>query len=309
MKEDLLTLTTEQINEQSINIDNQSTYDMLRIMNDEDKKVGEAVQHCLHDIARAVDQIHQAIKNGGRLIYVGAGTSGRLGILDAAECPPTFGTPPEMVQALMAGGPQAILKAVEGAEDSKEQAVQDLKDKQLKASDIVVGITASGRTPYVIGAIEYAKELGAPTVAIACNTSSKVGQLADIAIEVEVGPEVIMGSTRLKAATAQKLVLNMLSSATMIKLGKIYQNLMIDLAPTNVKLIDRARRIVSNVTGVSYEKAQEVLDLTNQEVKTAIVMIEGNVSAEVAKHSIKQADGLVRKAIELASRMGTGDTR
>ncbi|MDQ0166310.1 N-acetylmuramic acid 6-phosphate etherase [Bacillus horti] len=307
MKEDLISLTTEQINEQSRNIDKQSTYDILKIMNNEDHKVAQAVQNCLQPISEAVDQIHHSIRHGGRLIYVGAGTSGRLGILDAAECPPTFGTPHEMVQAIMAGGSKAILQAVEGAEDSSEHGRLDLIEKELQAGDTVVGITASGRTPYVVGALQYAKEVGAATVGIACNSNSRVGQVADIAIEVEVGPEVIMGSTRLKAATAQKMVLNMLSTATMVKLGKVYQNLMIDLAPTNVKLIDRARRIVANVTNSSYEKAQQVLDLADQEVKTAIVMIEGDATANEARRSIEEAGGMVRAAIGHVLKVKEGD--
>lgn len=307
MKEDLLALTTEQVNEQSKNIDQQTSYGILEIMNAEDSKVGEAVQKCLHEIASAVDQIHLAIKNGGRLIYVGAGTSGRLGLLDAAECPPTFGTPHDMVQAIMAGGAEAILKAIEGAEDKAEQGAQDLKDKNLTYKDIVVGITASGRTPYVIGALNYAKELGAGTVAIACNKNSRVGQIADVAIEVEVGPEVITGSTRLKAATAQKMILNMLSTATMVKLGKVYQNLMIDVAPTNVKLVDRARRIISSITGVTYEKAAEALEQANLEVKTAIVMLEGGVSPEEARKALEEAEGLVRGAIEIVKRVKAGE--
>lgn len=306
MKEDLLGLTTEQVNEQSKNIDQQSSYNIVSIMNAEDAKVSAAVQECLHEIATAVDHIHAALKSGGRLIYVGAGTSGRLGLLDAAECPPTFGTPHELVQAIMAGGSQAILKAVEGAEDNTEQAVLDLKEKQLGPKDIVIGVTASGRTPYVIGALEYANDLGAGTVAIACNKNSKVGQLADVAIEVEVGPEVITGSTRLKAATAQKMILNMLSTATMVKLGKVYQNLMIDVSATNVKLVDRARRIVSSITGVTYEQATEVLNQANQEVKTAIVMLEGQVSVQEAKQAIEEAEGMVHQAIALAKKAGTG---
>lgn len=307
MKEDLLALTTEQVNEQSKNIDQQTSYGILEIMNAEDSKVGEAVQKCLHEIASAVDQIHLAIKNGGRLIYVGAGTSGRLGLLDAAECPPTFGTPHDMVQAIMAGGAEAILKAIEGAEDNAEQGAQDLKDKNLTPKDIVVGITASGRTPYVTGALNYAKELGAGTVAIACNKNSRVGQIADVAIEVEVGPEVITGSTRLKAATAQKMILNMLSTATMVKLGKVYQNLMIDVAPTNVKLVDRARRIISSITGFTYEKAAEALEQANLEVKTAIVMLEGGVSPEEARKALEEAEGLVRGAIEIVKRVKAGE--
>lgn len=307
MKEDLLALTTEQVNEQSKNIDQQTSYGILEIMNAEDSKVGEAVQKCLHEIASAVDQIHLAIKSGGRLIYVGAGTSGRLGLLDAAECPPTFGTPHDMVQAIMAGGAEAILKAIEGAEDNAEQGAQDLKDKNLTPKDIVVGITASGRTPYVTGALNYAKELGAGTVAIACNKNSRVGQIADVAIEVEVGPEVITGSTRLKAATAQKMILNMLSTATMVKLGKVYQNLMIDVAPTNVKLVDRARRIISSITGFTYEKAAEALEQANLEVKTAIVMLEGGVSPEEARKALEEAEGLVRGAIEIVKRVKAGE--
>ncbi|WP_462410675.1 N-acetylmuramic acid 6-phosphate etherase [Neobacillus sp. Marseille-QA0830] len=300
MNVNITSLTTEQRNERSRNIDQLSTLEMIELMNQEDSTVATAVEAALPQIGTAIDAIYQALKNNGRLFYVGAGTSGRLGVLDAAECPPTFCTPPELVQAIIAGGEQAMFTAVEGAEDNQEQGAKDLESRGFRQSDVVVGIAASGRTPYVIGALQYARQLGAFTISLSCNANAEMSQYADHKIEVVVGPEVLSGSTRLKSATAQKMVLNMLSTATMIKLGKIYDNLMVDLNASNLKLVERAKRIVMEITGVPYQEAEEALKKTNQKVKPAIVMLTAGVSVEKAYELLGQADGFTRKAIELA---------
>lgn len=299
MELDLTKLTTEKVNKLTKNIDQLSTIKILKLINDEDQKVAYAVKNVLPQISEVIDCIFQAIKNGGRLFYIGAGTSGRLGILDAVECPPTFRTSPEMVQAIIAGGEKAILYAVEGAEDDFLQGGEDLKDRELNKNDVVVGITASGRTPYVYGGLLYAKEMGASTVILTCNKNSLISENADYKIEVIVGPEILTGSTRMKAATAHKMILNMITTTTMIKLGKVYQNLMVDLRASNNKLAERARNIVMKITGVSYEESKEILDKTNQEVKPAIVMIEANVSFEIANKYIRKAEGSLYKAVEL----------
>jgi N-acetylmuramic acid 6-phosphate etherase len=236
----------------------------------------------------------KAFKNGGRLIYVGAGTSGRLGILDASECPPTFGVEPTLVQGLIAGGEKAILKAIEGAEDDEESGQLDLKAISINEKDVVVGIAASGRTPYVIGALKYANEVGATTASISNNKHSVIGKIAQIAIEVETGPEVLTGSTRLKAGTAQKLVLNMISTASMIGIGKVYENLMVDVQPTNKKLVERSKRIIMEATGVDYNTAQTYFLRANQEVKPAIVMILLNCSYEEALDKLEKSNGFIR---------------
>jgi N-acetylmuramic acid 6-phosphate etherase len=300
MKEDLSALITEQVNQKSKKLDQLSTLEILKLMNDEDRTVANVVRETIPQIESAIESIYKALQNGGRLFYVGAGTSGRLGVIDASECPPTFQTPPDLVQSLMAGGDGAIYTAVEGAEDDPELAVRDLQNRQLSSRDAVVGIAASGRTPYVVGALSYAKKVGAVTVALACNEGTMIGHMADHAIEVVVGPEILMGSTRLKSATAQKLVLNMISTTTMVKLGKVYQNLMVDLNANNQKLIERARRIVMLITGIPYESAMRVLEQTDQKVKPAIVMIEAQVTFEEAMEAINSTGGYVRKAIELA---------
>lgn len=300
MKEDLSILITEQVNQRTKKLDQLSTVEILRLMNDEDRTIADVVGEIIPQIEIAIESIYRALQNGGRLFYVGAGTSGRLGVIDASECPPTFQTSPELVQSLIAGGEKAIYTAVEGAEDDPELAVQELINRKLSSRDAVVGIAASGRTPYVVGALTYAKKIGAVTVALACNNCTLIGQIADHPIEVVVGPEVLMGSTRLKAATAQKLVLNMISTTTMVKLGKVYQNLMVDLNANNHKLIERACRIVMLVTGVPYETAKHVLDQTDQKVKPAIVMIEAQVTFEEAMEAINTTGGYVRKSIEVA---------
>jgi N-acetylmuramic acid 6-phosphate etherase len=302
MKVNLTNLITEQRNGRTRQMDQMCTFDIVKLINEEDQTVGIAVQKELQQITNVIEATYQSLKNGGRLFYIGAGTSGRLGVLDASECPPTFRTPPEMVQAIIAGGEQAILVAVEGAEDDTEQAAEDLKQRQLTDQDIVIGITASGRTPYVIGALNYARETGASTVALSCNQDAIVSKHADHKIEVVVGPEILTGSTRLKAATAQKMVLNMITTTAMIKLGKVYQNLMVDVHASNHKLVERARNIVMSITGVSYDEAELVLNQTNQEVKLAIVIIETGVSLEAAQKCIEQAGGFVHQAILLAQR-------
>ncbi len=300
MKVNISNLTTEQRNHKSIHSDQLSTSEIVALMNEEDRSVADAVQKVLPEIEAAIEAIYQSLKNNGRLFYIGAGTSGRIGIVDASECPPTFCTPPELVQAIMAGGETAMFKAVEGAEDSLEYGGIDLAQRGLTHSDVVVGLAASGRTPYVIGGLKYAKEVGAVTIALSCNQNSEIGKIADYNIEAIVGPEFLSGSTRLKSATAQKMILNMFTTTTMIKLGKVYGNLMVDLNASNAKLVERARNIVSTITGVSYEESAKVLNETDQKVKPAIVMINANVSFKEAIEAIKHANGFTRKAIELA---------
>ncbi len=297
--DELLNLTTEQRNPASMDIDSKSTIEILKIINDEDKKVPYAVEKEIPYIAQAVELVVQAFKKGGRLIYVGAGTSGRLGILDAAECPPTFGTDPEMVQGIIAGGPEAVFRAQEGAEDSEENGARDIEAKNVNEKDVVCGIAASRRTPYVVGAVKRAKELGAKTIFITTNPRSQFNYpFVDVAICPEVGPEVIMGSTRMKSGTAQKLVLNMISTTAMIRLGKVYENLMVDLQMTSEKLKERAKRVVMIVTGVDYKTAEKYLIEAGGHAKTAIVMIKTGCSADEARDRLKKADGFVRAAIE-----------
>ncbi|MFZ3576845.1 N-acetylmuramic acid 6-phosphate etherase [Virgibacillus sp. DJP39] len=291
-------LTTEQRNENSMALDQMSTSDILGVINQEDKKVAIAVEAVLPKVEEAVEHIYNALAKGGRLFYVGAGTSGRLGVIDASECPPTFMTSKDMVQTVMAGGMSAFVDAVEGTEDNELQGEADLKERNLTENDAVIGITASGRTPYPIGALKLAREIGAFTVGLSCNDNSLISQYADCAIEVVVGPEVLTGSTRMKAATAHKMVLNMISTTTMVKLGKVYENLMVDVHASNYKLLERAKHTLTEITDVSYEEAEKVLTLTNNEVKPAIVMIEGNVSFNEAKDAIRQSKGYVRKAID-----------
>lgn len=296
---DLSILTTEQINDRTKIIDQLSTNEIIKLINEEDKTVALAVEKILPEISDSIDSVYEALKNGGRLFYVGAGTSGRLGVLDASECPPTFRTPPELVQAIIAGGNGAMFLAVEGAEDDAAMGADALKAAEFSSQDVVVGIAASGRTPYVLGALKYANTLGATTIALSCNKNAEISCIADHKMEVIVGPEILTGSTRLKAATAHKMILNMITTTTMIKLGKVYQNLMVDLNASNNKLIVRARNIVMEITKVSYERAEEILSITNWEVKPAIVMIEAGISLEEAKRYIEEADGSVRKAIRL----------
>lgn len=294
---DLNSMSTEQINEKSSNLDTLSIYDALLIMNEEDQKVPLAIKEEIPQIEKAVKIVIEAFNKGGRLIYMGAGTSGRLGVLDAVECPPTFGTPPEMVVGLIAGGDKAFVKAVEGAEDSESMGVKDLKDIDLTSKDALIGIAASGRTPYVIGGLNYAKEIGCQTVSIACNKDSKVGKVSDIPIEVVVGPEVLTGSTRLKAGTAQKIILNMISTIAMVGIGKVYKNLMVDVQLNNEKLKIRAENIIIAATDVDREVAKEFLKRAKGSVKLAITMILLNCDYEEAREKLSLSNGHIRKTL------------
>ncbi|GAA0109073.1 N-acetylmuramic acid 6-phosphate etherase [Clostridium tertium] len=297
-KIDLEKLTTESRNQNTIDIDKVSTLEMVRKINNEDKKVAEAVEAELPKIAEAIDGIVKGMHKGGRLIYIGAGTSGRLGVLDASECPPTYGVSEELVQGIIAGGKEAIFRAKEGAEDSKELAVEDLKFKSLNENDTVVGLAASGRTPYVIGGLNYANEIGALTVAVTCNADSEVSKAAKISIAPVVGPEVVTGSTRLKSGTAQKLVLNMLSTGVMIKLGKVYGNLMVDVRATNAKLVERAKKIVCEATGVQREEAEKILEETNFDVKLSIFMLLSKLNKDEAKTILENNNGYIAEALK-----------
>ncbi len=292
-------LSTEQRNPKSMNIDAESTAGILKIINEEDKTVPLAVEKELPYIEQAVELVVKALKNGGRLLYFGAGTSGRLGVVDASECPPTFGTPYGLIDGFIAGGKEAMFRAQEGAEDFEENGVKDVVAAKVTSKDVVCGIAASRRTPYVVGAVKKAKELGATTLFITCNPREDFNiDSVDVAMCPYVGPEVIMGSTRMKSGTAQKLVLNMLTTASMVRMGKVYENMMIDLQMTNKKLVERSKRIVMTITGLSYDEAAEYLEKAAGHVKTALVMIKANVSAEDAKIRLDKADGFVRKAIE-----------
>ncbi|PJZ02457.1 N-acetylmuramic acid 6-phosphate etherase [Pantoea rodasii] len=297
MQIDLSQMITEGRNPASQNIDELSTEAMLRVINDEDKKVALAVEAIVPQIAQVVDAITAAFSKGGRLIYCGAGTSGRLGILDASECPPTFGTPRSQVVGLIAGGHTAILQAVENAEDNVEQGAQDLKDIDFNANDVLVGIAASGRTPYVLGALAYAKQLGAFSAALTCNPNSPMSQAADVALTPVVGPEVVTGSSRMKAGTAQKLVLNMLTTGAMIRSGKVYGNLMVDVEATNQKLVQRQINIVKQATDCDDDTAQQALNACQGHCKTAIVMVLAGLDATEAKTLLKQNSGFIRNAL------------
>lgn len=294
---DLNKLATEQQNVNTMNLDQMSVKEALTVMNQEDKKVAEAIEEVIPEIEKAVDVIIEQFNQGGRLIYIGAGTSGRLGVLDASECPPTFGAPPEQVVGLIAGGERAVRDAIEGAEDSEEMGKEALEDIDLNKNDVLVGLAASGRTPYVIGALNYANEINTPTVAIACTKDSKIGGVADIAIEATPGPEVLTGSTRLKAGSTQKMILNMLSTISMVGIGKVYKNLMVDVQPTNEKLISRAQSIVMKATDVEEDIAAEKLEESGGHVKTAILMILLDVDKETAKKQLNETNGHIRKAL------------
>lgn len=301
--EKLEKLVTEGRNPNTMSIDKVSTLEMIEMINEEDKKVAVAVGQVKENIAKAVDLIAERLSKGGRLIYTGAGTSGRLGILDASECPPTYGVSFDLVQGLIAGGYTAIFKAVEGAEDNKELGKNDLIEKNITSKDVVCGIAASGRTPYVIGGMEYAKEVGAGVICVTMNPESEMAKIADVPIAVVVGPEVIMGSTRMKAGTAQKLVLNMLTTGTMVKLGKVYSNLMIDVQATNEKLVARSKRITMMATGENEEKVTEILNETNFDVKLSVVMIKTGLSMEKSKELLGKYNGYVQKAIDGAGQL------
>lgn len=291
-------LTTEKRNPNTMHLDQMSVGQVLELMNKEDQQVPEAIAEALGQIEAAVETIIQSLKAGGRLIYFGAGTSGRLGVLDAAECVPTFGVSPDLVVGLIAGGDKAMVEAVEGAEDSLTLAEEDFKKLKLNANDTVVGIAASGRTPYVIGGLQYAQSIGAKTVSIACNQQAKISGFAQIPIEVDCGPEVLTGSTRLKAGTAQKLILNMLSTVSMIGIGKVYQNLMVDVQATNEKLEERSKRIIMAATECSYEEAASYFEAANHKVKVAIVMILTNLDATEASRKISAANGFVNQVLQ-----------
>jgi N-acetylmuramic acid 6-phosphate etherase len=298
--ENLAKLVTEGRNPNTMEIDSVSTLEMIEMINDEDKKVAIAVGEAKESIAKAVDLIADRLAQGGRLIYIGAGTSGRLGILDASECPPTYGVSHELVQGIIAGGHTAIFKAVEGAEDDAELAKKDLIEKSINHNDVVCGIAASGRTPYVIGGMNYAKEVGAGVICVTMNPGSEMAKIAEVPISVVVGPEVIMGSTRMKAGTAQKLVLNMLSTGAMIKLGKVYGNLMVDVKASNEKLYARAKRITMLATGQSEEAVEKVLKETDMNVKLSIMMIMTGLNKERAEKLLEDNNGYVQKAIDAA---------
>ncbi|MEV7237182.1 N-acetylmuramic acid 6-phosphate etherase [Streptomyces sp. NPDC051020] len=302
LRAELATLTTEAFRPELAEIDRLATLEIARIMNGEDQSVPSAVAARLPEIAAAIDGVAARMARGGRLIYAGAGTAGRLGVLDASECPPTFNTDPSEVVGLIAGGPSAMVTAVEGAEDSKELAAADLDGLDLTPDDTVVGISASGRTPYAIGAVEHARAKGALTIGLSCNADSALGAAAEHPIEVVVGPELLTGSTRLKAGTAQKLVLNMLSTITMIRLGKTYGNLMVDVRASNEKLRARSRRIVSLATGASDTEIEAALTATDGEVKNAILAILGQVDGPTAATLLSASDGHLRTALAAAPR-------
>ena len=294
----LSTLITEQRNLNSMHVDSLSALEIVQLMNEEDKQVPLAIEKCLPQIAQAVECIVAAFQQGGRLVYIGAGTSGRLGVLDASECPPTFGVSPEMVKGIIAGGERALRHPIEGAEDSKAQAVVDLQTIHFSSKDVLVGIAASGRTPYVIGALEYAKSLGSVTVSIASNPNSAMANIVDIAIDTVVGPEVLTGSSRLKSGTAQKLVLNMLTTASMILMGKCYQNLMVDVQASNEKLKARAIRIVMQATDCDKALAEETLKQADQNAKLAIMMILSGLDRAQAEALLEKHHGKLQLALK-----------
>ncbi|MCF4138971.1 N-acetylmuramic acid 6-phosphate etherase [Streptomyces sp. Tue 6430] len=300
LRTQLGSLTTEAFRPELAEIDRLSTLDIARLMNGEDSTVAAAVAARLPEIAAAVDAIAARMEHGGRLVYAGAGTAGRLGVLDASECPPTFGTAPDRVVGVIAGGPRAVTTSVEGAEDSRELARSDLAGLALTAEDTVVGISASGRTPYAIGAVEYARSAGALTVGLACNPGSALAAATEHGIEVVVGPELLTGSTRLKAGTAQKLVLNMLSTITMIRLGKTYGNLMVDVRASNEKLRARSRRIVALATGADDAEIERALTVTGGEVKNAILVLLAGVDGPTATRLLEESGGHLRAAVVAA---------
>ena len=292
-------LLTEARNPETENIDELATLEILQSINQEDKKVALAIELVLPQIAEAVDWVVESLSGGGRLFYLGAGTSGRMGILDASECPPTFGTPSDLVQGIIAGGEKAVFHAVEGAEDSLTMAVEDLVSRGLSPRDVVVGIAASGRTPYVIGGLKHARKVGCHTVAVVCTPDSEMQKVSELSIAILVGPEVIMGSTRMKAGTAQKLVLNMLTTASMIRMGKVYGNLMVDVQATNKKLVERSKRIVCLATGVSREKAEAAIVKAGGSVKVAVTLLLIGISAARAQELLLQAGGSVSRALKI----------
>jgi N-acetylmuramic acid 6-phosphate etherase len=301
--DELQTLATEQRNPASVHLDTASTEEILRVINTEDHRVPIAVRRELPHVAAAVEHVVEAFRNGGRLLYVGAGTSGRLGVVDASECPPTFGTDPERVQGLIAGGREAVFRSQEGAEDVPEEGAKALEERGVTAQDVVCGIASSGRTPFVVGAVEHARDaIGCPTLFVTTIPREELDVDPDVAICPVVGPEVIMGSTRMKSGTAQKLVLNMITTAAMVRLGKVYENMMVDLQRTSEKLVERGIRTVMMVTGVEYETADAVLTRCDGHVKTALVMILADVDVDEARRRLDATDGFVRPAIEDAQK-------
>lgn len=297
-QDDLASLITEQRNENSFNIDSKSVEEIIEIFNNEDQKAVNAVIREKENIAKAVNIIVDAFKNGGRLFYVGAGTSGRLGVLDSAECPPTFGVGRELVQGIIAGGNEALVRSIEGAEDRAKDGASAIKDRGITSKDVVVGIASSGRTPYVIGALQEAKKIGAKTVFLLCNPLRKEMPFIDVFITPIVGPEIITGSTRLKAGTATKLILNMLSSISMIKIGKVYNNLMVDVQAWNEKLADRSERLIVELGKVDRNKARELLKMSKGSAKIAIVMARRNVSYDEAISLLNENDGFLRNIVD-----------
>lgn len=297
MEEKISHLTTETRNPKSSELDTLSSLEIIQIMNEEDHKVAQAINQQLPNISKAVDVIMNQLNEGGRVIYFGAGTSGRLGVLDASECPPTFSSTDEFI-GIIAGGDKALRVPIEGAEDSLTLCVEDLKKLNLTSKDVAIGLAASGRTPYCIGGLEYAKSLGCHTVSVTCNPNSKMSQIAEIGIDIEVGPEVLTGSTRLKSGSAQKMVLNMLSTASMVRYGKVYGNLMVDVSPTNEKLVKRAVKIVMDATGCDEVLAEKKLQEAHLKPKCAIVMIKKDCSYEDALVLLKNAKNFVREAIK-----------
>ena len=295
---DLSVLVTESRNKETMGLDQMTPLEIVTVMNREDGKAVEAIGEVLPQIAQAIAWCTDSLKQKGRIIYIGAGTSGRLGVLDAVECPPTFGVSPDVVVGLMAGGTPAFVRAVEGAEDSQTMGEEDLKEIHLSPADIVIGLAASGRTPYVIYGLRYAKKIGCRTVAVSCNRDSEIGKEADLAIEPVPGPEVLTGSTRLKAGTVQKMVLNMISTGSLVGIGKGYQNLMVDVVQTNMKLITRAENIVMTATGCTREEARDSLEEAEGSVKLAITMILLQCGAKSAKTRLNRAGGYVRNAIQ-----------
>ena len=298
MSVDLKKISTESRNENTLNIDIVPTIDILRKINNEDKLVAYAVEEALPQIEKVVEKVYEAFLKNGRLIYIGAGTSGRIGLIDAVECRPTYSCPDEMVQCLMAGGMKAMVKAVEGAEDSKEMAVEQLKEINLNENDVLVGIAASGRTPYVVGAIEYAKSLGCKTGSISTSANSEIGKIADFPIEAVTGAEPITGSTRMKSGTAQKLICNMISTASMIKMGKVYGNLMIDVQPTNQKLVKRAQSILNQAVGISHEEAQVYIDKYHSVKKSLFAILSGIEEIEKIDEILERNYGNIRDALK-----------
>ena len=290
-------LITESRNPATFDIDSKSTLQILKLINSEDKKIPESIEKVIPQIARGVELIVKSFKKGGRFFYIGAGTSGRLGVLDAAECPPTFGTDPKMIKGIIAGGYKCLIRSKEGVEDNFKAGAIDLKKVGLKKQDVVVGIAASRRTPYVLGALKYAKKTRAKTIFVFCNPGKDLKVKPDVTISPVLGPEVITGSTRMKAGTAQKLILNMLTTCSMIKMGKVYQNLMVDLQAKSQKLSERSKRIIMEVTGVNYKQAEKYLRLSGGKVKTTLVMILAKINRLEAEKRLRKAGGFIRKAL------------